>query len=207
MSDPLQPLRSQLQGVTLVDRQRLHRRLSGVARIESAERRTSVINELTSDIEKARDRYARRKAALPRKLAYPAELPITDRREDLLETIRDHQVVIVAGETGSGKSTQIPKLCLELGRGVDGYIGHTQPRRIAARSIADRVAEEIGTTVGGTVGYAVRFSDKVGDTTLVKVMTDGLLLAEIHRDRRLLAYDTVTGNTGLQRISYRVGGD
>ena len=191
MSDPLQPLRSQLQGVTLVDRRRLQRRLSGVARIESAEQRTSVIIQLTSDIETARDRYARRKAALPRKLAYPAELPITDRRDDLLETIRDHQVVIVAGETGSGKSTQIPKLCLELGRGVDGYIGHTQPRRIAARSIADRVAEEIGTTVGGTVGFAVRFSDKIGDTTLVKVMTDGLLLAEIHRDRRLLAYDTI----------------
>ncbi|MBT8248157.1 MAG: ATP-dependent RNA helicase HrpA, partial [Acidimicrobiia bacterium] len=135
--------------------------------------------------------FARRKAALPTRLAYPAELPITDKRRELLETIRDHQVVIVAGETGSGKSTQIPKLCLELGRGVEGYIGHTQPRRIAARSIADRIAEELGTVVGGTVGYAVRFSDKVGEDTLVKVMTDGLLLAEVHRDRRLRRYDTI----------------
>src|SRR3972149_11970998 len=114
-----------------------------------------------------------------------------DRRQELLDTIARHQVVIVAGETGSGKSTQLPKLCLELGRGVEGMIGHTQPRRIAARSIAERVAEEIGTSVGGLVGYTVRFSDQVGDTTLVKVMTDGILLAEIHRDRRLSRYDTI----------------
>jgi len=137
------------------------------------------------------ERLAARKAAVPKKIGYPEELPITAWREEILEAIRDHQVVIVAGETGSGKSTQIPKLCLELGRGVEGTIGHTQPRRIAARSIADRIAEEIGTTVGEAVGYAVRFSDQTGDSTLVKVMTDGLLLAEIHRDRRLERYDTI----------------
>ncbi|MBK5222072.1 MAG: ATP-dependent RNA helicase HrpA [Acidimicrobiia bacterium] len=123
--------------------------------------------------------------------AYPPELPISQRRDDLLAAIAENQVVIVAGETGSGKSTQLPKLCLELGRGVEGYVGHTQPRRIAARSIAERVADELGTTVGGLVGYTVRFTDEVGDDTLVKLMTDGILLAEIQRDRHLSRYDTI----------------
>ncbi len=125
------------------------------------------------------------------KLTYPAELPITERRPELLDAIRDHQVVIVAGETGSGKSTQLPKLCIEAGRGAGKWIGHTQPRRIAARSIAERIAAEMGTSVGGLVGYKVRFSDQVGTGTMVKVMTDGVLLNEIHNDPRLLRYDTV----------------
>ena len=123
--------------------------------------------------------------------ATPAELPIAAMRDHLLATIRDHQVVIVAGETGSGKSTQLPKLCLELGRGVDGIIGHTQPRRVAARTIAERVADELGSTIGEAVGYTVRFTDKVGPGTLVKVMTDGILLAEVQRDRLLRRYDTI----------------
>ncbi len=122
---------------------------------------------------------------------YPAELPITARKDDILGAIGDHQVVIVAGETGSGKSTQLPKMCLELGRGTEGLIGHTQPRRLAARTIAERIATELGTEVGGAVGYAVRFTDRVGDATLVKVMTDGILLAEIQRDRLLSGYDTL----------------
>ncbi len=122
---------------------------------------------------------------------YPPDLPITERREEILEAIRDHQVVILAGETGSGKSTQIPKMCLELGRGDGAWIGHTQPRRIAARSVAERVASELGEAVGATVGYAVRFSDKVSSRTKVKVMTDGILLAEIQRDRTLERYDTI----------------
>ena len=123
--------------------------------------------------------------------SYPAELPITERRDELLAAIRDHQVVVVAGETGSGKSTQLPKLCLELGRGTGGLIGHTQPRRVAARTIAERVAEELDVEVGGAVGYAVRFTDRVGDGTYVKVMTDGILLAELRRDRTLSRYDTL----------------
>ena len=98
-------------------------------------------------------------------LTYPAELPITARRDELLQVLRAHQVVVVAGETGSGKSTQLPKLCLELGRGTQGLIGHTQPRRIAARAVAERVAEELGVEVGGPVGYAVRFTDQVGPDT------------------------------------------
>ncbi len=125
------------------------------------------------------------------RLTYPDSLPITERRDELLAAIRDHQVVIVAGETGSGKSTQLPKLCLEAGRGVEGMIGHTQPRRVAARTIAERVASELGSKLGDDVGYTVRFTDQVGDATLVKVMTDGILLAEIQRDRMLRRYDTL----------------
>ncbi len=125
------------------------------------------------------------------RLTYPDSLPITERRDELLAAIRDHQVVIVAGETGSGKSTQLPKLCLEAGRGVDGMIGHTQPRRVAARTIAERVASELGSKLGDDVGYTVRFTDQVSDGTLVKVMTDGILLAEIQRDRMLRRYDTL----------------
>ncbi len=121
----------------------------------------------------------------------PESLPIAGMRDELLAAIRDHQVVVVAGETGSGKSTQLPKLCLELGRGVEGMIGHTQPRRVAARTIAERVAEELGSSIGAAVGYTVRFTDKVGPETLVKVMTDGILLAEIQRDRMLRRYDTI----------------
>lgn len=135
-------------------------------------------------------RRSSRQASVPI-VRYPASLPITERREELLAAIGTHQVVIVAGETGSGKSTQLPKLCLELGRGIDGLIGHTQPRRVAARTIAERVAEELGTELGSLVGYTVRFNDRVGESTLVKVMTDGILLAEIQRDRLLSRYDTL----------------
>jgi ATP-dependent helicase HrpA len=119
------------------------------------------------------------------------ELPILERADELIAAIAAHQVVIVAGETGSGKSTQLPQFCLRAGRGVDGMIGHTQPRRIAARTIADRIAEEMGCELGTTVGYAVRFTDRVGQQTRIKVMTDGILLAEIQRDRMLRRYDTL----------------
>jgi len=128
---------------------------------------------------------------LSERISYPPDLPITARREDLLAALRDHQVVIVAGETGSGKTTQLPKLCLELGRGTQGQIGHTQPRRIAARTVAERVASELGSELGGLVGYKVRFSDRVGANTRVKLMTDGILLAEIAQDRELRRYDTI----------------
>lgn len=132
----------------------------------------------------------RRAARLPIP-TYPAELPITALRDELLETIAQNQVIVVAGETGSGKSTQLPKLCLELGLGAKGYIGHTQPRRLAARAVAERVSEELGTSVGDLVGYTVRFNDQVSEDTLVKVMTDGILLAEIQRDPKLWNYDVI----------------
>lgn len=134
-------------------------------------------------------RLARQEA--PCAVRYPEELPITARLEEIRAAIAQHQVVVVAGETGSGKSTQLPKICLDLGRGIDGVIGHTQPRRLAARTIAERVASELGSTVGETVGYAVRFTDRVKDLTRLKVMTDGILLAEIGRDRLLRRYDTI----------------
>src|SRR3954453_18763855 len=117
-------------------------------------------------------RLAARRAAVP-KITYPDALPVSARRDDIAAAIRDHQVVIVAGETGSGKTTQIPKICLELGRGVSGMIGHTQPRRIAARTVASRIAQELESTVGNAVGFKVRFTDVVGEGSYIKLMTDG----------------------------------
>src|SRR5262245_53778140 len=129
---------------------------------------------------------------LPFTIRYPEQLPVSQRKDDIAAAIRDHQVVVVAGETGSGKTTQLPKICLELGRGRAGQaIGHTQPRRIAARTVAERIAEELGVELGEYVGYKVRFTDRSSDRTSVKVMTDGILLAEIQRDRELRAYDTI----------------
>jgi ATP-dependent helicase HrpA len=138
---------------------------------------------------RAAARAARRAAMAP--ITYPAELPVSQRRDEIAQAIRDHQVVVIAGETGSGKTTQIPKICLELGRGVDGQIGHTQPRRLAARTVAERIAEELGSPLGETVGYQVRFTDVSARDTLVKLMTDGILLNELARDRDLRRYDTL----------------
>src|SRR5215468_5806432 len=139
--------------------------------------------------ERAAARAARRAAMPP--ITYPAELPVSQRRDEIAAAIRDHQVVVIAGETGSGKTTQIPKICLELGRGIAGQIGHTQPRRLAARTVAERIAEELGTEPGNAVGYKVRFTDASSDGTLIKLMTDGILLTELRHDRRLLRYDTL----------------
>ncbi|MEX1044099.1 MAG: ATP-dependent RNA helicase HrpA, partial [Acidimicrobiia bacterium] len=183
--------------LTIADRRRIEARIRGAARIGVRSKRSAAFAAIESDLVESEARMAARRAALPSKIAYPEELPITDRRDELLETIRDNQIVIVAGETGSGKSTQLPKLCLELGRGVAGFIGQTQPRRIAARTIAERVASELGD--GAPVGYAMRFDDTVAADTLVKVMTDGLLLAEIQGDRRLLAYDTIVIDEAHER--------
>ena len=124
-------------------------------------------------------------------ITYPPELPVSQRRDDIAAAIRDHQVVVLAGETGSGKTTQLPKICLELGRGKDKIIGHTQPRRIAARSVAERIADELGTELGDLVGYQVRFTDRTSKRSRVKLMTDGILLAELQRDRDLRRYDTI----------------
>ena len=139
------------------------------------------------------EQLAERAAAIP-VISFP-DLPVSAHRNEIASAIRDHQVVIVSGETGSGKTTQLPKICMQLGRGVAGMIGHTQPRRLAARSVADRIADELGQTVGRergqVVGYQVRFTDEVGPTTLVKLMTDGILLAEIQSDPMLRRYDTL----------------
>lgn len=132
-------------------------------------------------------------------IRYPPELPVSQRKDDIAAAIRDHQVVVVAGETGSGKTTQLPKICLELGRGRDGLIGHTQPRRIAARSVAERIASELGTELGQRVGYTVRFTDQVSAGTQVRLMTDGILLAEIQRDPMLRRYDTIIVDEAHER--------
>ena len=160
-------LRARLGALMLRDEDRLRRRLDRArdgAR-DGADARGARA-ALAAEIGEAEVRVEMRRSAVP-EVTYPEALPIAERRDDVLAAIRDNQVVVVAGETGSGKSTQIPKMCLELGRGVRGLIGHTQPRRLAARTVAARIAEELGTDVGDLVGYTVRFADQVGDRTLI----------------------------------------
>src|SRR5829696_2749283 len=146
----------------------------------------------------AEARRERRRASVP-PITYPPQLPVSERKDEIAAAIRDHQVVVVAGETGSGKTTQLPKICLELGRGVAGTIAHTQPRRLAARTVAERIAHELGVPLGEAVGYAVRFSDRSRADTLIRLMTDGLLLAEIRRDRYLGRYDTIIVDEAHER--------
>ncbi|MBM7806150.1 ATP-dependent helicase HrpA [Geodermatophilus bullaregiensis] len=198
MSTPPDDLRARLAGLTLDDEHRLGRRLDALRRTRDAAARGRALEKLAADVAAAEERIARRRAALP-VVSYPEQLPVSARREDIAAALRDSQVVVVAGETGSGKTTQLPKIALELGRGVRGRIGHTQPRRIAARTVAERIAEELGTPLGGAVGWKVRFTDQVGDGTLVKLMTDGVLLAEIARDRMLRQYDTLIVDEAHER--------
>ncbi|MGK5445517.1 ATP-dependent RNA helicase HrpA [Micromonospora sp. URMC 105] len=183
-------LHRRLSPLMFRDQRRLQRRLDGVRKLRDPQRRDGALAEIAADVARAEARLAQRRAAVP-VITYPAQLPVSERRDDIAAAIRDHQVVIVAGETGSGKTTQLPKICLELGRGINGLIGHTQPRRLAARTVADRIAEELGTELGDVVGYKVRFTDQVGDRSLVKLMTDGILLAELQTDRMLRQYDTL----------------
>ncbi|MFE4998390.1 ATP-dependent RNA helicase HrpA [Streptomyces mirabilis] len=184
-------LAPRLAELSLRDAHRLGRRLEGARRIRKPEARTAVLAEIDAEVTKAEARMAERRTRVPA-VTYPEQLPVSQKKSDIADAIRDHQVVIVAGETGSGKTTQIPKICLELGRGVRGMIGHTQPRRIAARTVAERVAEELDTPLGEAVGWKVRFTDQVNpDGTFIKLMTDGILLAEIQTDRELRAYDTI----------------
>ena len=183
-------MRSRLGGLTLADEQRLSRRLAGLRKIRDPQARERSMAAIESAVGDAEAAIERRRAALPT-ITYPEHLPVSERRAEIAAAIRDHQVIVLAGETGSGKTTQLPKICLELGRGIRGRIGHTQPRRIAARSVAERLAEELDRPLGDAVGFQVRFHDQVGPDSLVKVMTDGILLAEIQRDRDLRAYDTI----------------
>ncbi|WP_024910736.1 ATP-dependent RNA helicase HrpA [Chania multitudinisentens] len=190
MKSPLAALSAQLADLMLRDQQRLQRRLHGARKINNPAAQQAIATEIGSDIALALQKVQARAAACP-KITYPESLPVSQKKQDIFAAIRDHQVVIVAGETGSGKTTQLPKICLELGRGVKGLIGHTQPRRLAARSVASRIADELATPLGSSVGYKVRFNDQVGENTLVKLMTDGILLAEIQQDRLLMQYDTL----------------
>ncbi|CAL9492092.1 ATP-dependent RNA helicase HrpA [Streptomyces sp. enrichment culture] len=184
-------LASRLADLSLRDAHRLGRRLEGARKIRKPEARVAVLAEIETEVTGAEERMAARRSRVP-EVRYPEQLPVSQKKDEIAEAIRDHQVVIVAGETGSGKTTQIPKICLELGRGVRGMIGHTQPRRIAARTVAERVAEELESPLGEAVGWKVRFTDQVNpEATFIKLMTDGILLAEIQTDRELRAYDTI----------------
>jgi ATP-dependent helicase HrpA len=190
VTTPHDDLRSRLPALTLEDEHRLRRRLDATRRTTDPAARARQRERIAADLVAAEERIARRRAAVP-VVSYPDELPVSQRRDEIAAAIRDAQVVVVAGETGSGKTTQLPKILLELGRGVRGRIGHTQPRRIAARTVAERIAEELDSPLGEVVGWRVRFTDQVGDATLVKLMTDGVLLAEVQRDRMLRQYDTI----------------
>ena len=172
-----------LDNVTLSEARSFRRRLKKA-------RAPKALQEIGAEIHAAAELVALTDAAVPA-ITYPDALPVTDRKDDIAAAIRDNQVVIIAGETGSGKTTQIPKICLDLGRGRRGFIGHTQPRRIAARTVAERIASELDQKIGESVGYAIRFDDRVSETTAVKLMTDGILLAEMQRDRFLNKYDTI----------------
>ncbi|WP_151640514.1 ATP-dependent RNA helicase HrpA [Corynebacterium sp. 11A] len=176
-------LLARLENVSLAAERSFRRRLRKA-------RSPRALNAIAADIDSAELSVLAIDERVPT-LSYPESLPVSARREDIKEAIRDHQVVIIAGETGSGKTTQIPKMCLELGRGRRGLIGHTQPRRLAARTVAERIASELDQQIGDSVGYAIRFDDRVSETTAVKLMTDGILLAEMQRDRYLNAYDTI----------------
>ncbi|MCB1957230.1 MAG: ATP-dependent helicase, partial [Rhodocyclaceae bacterium] len=182
--DPFQLLETCLSS----DRPRLRKRLRGLRQ------RPAVLADLPEalrqDLEASVAARAGRVAALPRP-EFPPELPVNQRRDEIAQAIRDHQVVIVCGETGSGKTTQLPKICLDLGRGASGLIGHTQPRRLAARATASRIAQELHGELGQAVGYKIRFTDRLSPASYVKLMTDGILLAETQGDPLLAAYDTL----------------
>ena len=183
-----QSLFSQLNHIMLVDKRRLSARIHGIGKIKSQEAQQAVAAEIQQQIEQAGLRVENRKSAVKNPIVFPESLPVSQRKAEIEKLLSEHQVIVVAGETGSGKTTQLPKMCLELGLGNLGTIGHTQPRRIAARSVAARIAEELQTELGDLVGYKVRFNDQISDNTQVKLMTDGILLAEIQTDRFLNQY-------------------
>ena len=183
-----QSLFSQLNNIMLVDKRRLSARIHGIGKIKSQEAQQAVAEEIEQQIEQARLRVENRKSAVKHPIVFPESLPVSQRKAEIEKLLSEHQVIVVAGETGSGKTTQLPKMCLELGLGNLGTIGHTQPRRIAARSVAARIAEELQTELGDLVGYKVRFNDNISDNTQIKLMTDGILLAEIQTARFLNQY-------------------
>lgn len=185
-----------LRTCMLADRYPLRRKMQEIKNLhKSADQKSQgriqrLMNEIAQKLHASHQKYQLRLAALP-KLEYPLELPVSSKKDEIAAAILKHQVVIVCGETGSGKTTQLPKICLELGRGISGLIGHTQPRRIAARSVASRIAQELKSPLGEVVGYKVRFNDKLSESSYVKLMTDGILLAETQGDKFLNAYDTI----------------
>src|SRR5436190_17947288 len=191
MSSFLRDLESRIATAMQADRFRLRNLLRAVQKAEEEGRPPDdQLEKLLKQLDESNSRREKRQALVPR-LEYDESLPVVARRDEIAAAIRENQIVVVCGETGSGKSTQLPKICLEIGRGIAGMIGHTQPRRIAARSIASRLGEELRTSVGQKVGFKIRFTDATGPSTLVKVMTDGVLLAESQHDRFFDQYDTI----------------
>ncbi len=186
-----QALKHSLDGAMGQDRHRLLRRLQEIEKLARAQKPfDQALEKWHQQRDASLEKVSQRQQWVPVHINFPA-LPVCERRDEIAELIAKHQVVVLAGETGSGKTTQIPKICLTIGRGVKGLIGHTQPRRIAANTVANRIAEELHTKLGEKVGYQVRFSDQSSDQTLIKVMTDGILLAEIQNDPYLNKYDTL----------------
>jgi len=183
-------LKEALQQCLQKDRFRFSKRIAGASNIKNESARNAVFDEIALDIAQSM-MVVQQRINQKVTINYPELLPVSQKRDDIAKAIEENQVVIVAGETGSGKTTQLPKICAELGRGKYGLIGHTQPRRLAARSVASRIAEEMETELGGFVGYKVRFNDQISDQTQIKLMTDGILLAEIQHDRFLNQYDTI----------------
>ncbi|MBI1901931.1 MAG: ATP-dependent RNA helicase HrpA, partial [Planctomycetia bacterium] len=181
------------------DRHRLRQRLRAIRETQRAGRDVEAqLKRWEQDLARSAALLEQRRRNVP-PVTYDDALPVAARREEIAAAIRDHQVVIVCGETGSGKSTQLPKICLELGRGVERMIGQTQPRRIAARSIAGRIAQELLVPLGGPVGFKMRFTDGTGPETCIKVMTDGILLAETQNDRFLDQYDAIIVDEAHER--------
>ncbi len=192
-SNPIPEIQSLFNLLTKVkgcDRARLKNRLINAKKLSEGDKKNNALLQVASLIEKSLVNKQHKISKLP-KVSYNESLPVSQNVDHISETIKNNQVTIIAGETGSGKTTQIPKICLELGRGIDGIIGHTQPRRIAARTVATRIAEELNTKLGTSVGYKVRFNDMVDEHSHIKLMTDGILLAEMQTDRLLRQYDTL----------------
>ena len=186
----IQSLFSLLDQVKLSDKSRFKKRLFGLKQIAKEDKRDKALQQVASAIHRSIAQKQYKVDHLPC-IEYPPALPVSQNVAQISKAIAEHQVVIIAGETGSGKTTQIPKICLELGRGIDGLIGHTQPRRIAARTVANRIADEMKAKVGEQIGYKVRFNDQVSEHSYIKLMTDGILLAEMQNDRLLRQYDTL----------------
>src|SRR5690606_27519007 len=191
MSEATLDRKARIANVSRDDRADLRALLGAIEKREKGGRPASrLVEKLDARLEEAEARAETRRSTRV-VLDYPPELPISQARERILDALTRHRVIVVCGDTGSGKPTQLPRRCLEAGGGIDAMIGHTQPRRIAARSVAERLAHELGVELGGAVGYQVRFTDETNPATLVKVMTDGILLNEIRRDRWLDAYDAL----------------
>ena len=187
-SNPINKLYPLLDQCMLIDRPGFLRRIQNIKRRPSDNNKQ--LENLSSNLSQSIKKATLRAESVP-KINFPEQLPVSQKRELIVKTISENQVTILCGETGSGKTTQLPKLCLQLGLGIRGFIGHTQPRRLAARSVASRIADELNTELGSCVGYKVRFDDRLSDKSHIKLMTDGILLNECHNDPYLNQYDTI----------------